>query len=153
MDDQEDHKNVRHEEGEEVGNQTKTTFGFPILDTTQNVNMKKIPLSALPTFYGKISEDSDTFLFELNILCRSYNYLQDAQKLKHFLATLKDSTLRWFMGLGESNIRSWEGMKDIFLNKYQDYCKSKDSHNDIFKIQHLEDENLEDYMERFSYIS
>jgi len=34
MDDQEDQNNVRHEEGEEVGNQTKTTFRFPILDTT-----------------------------------------------------------------------------------------------------------------------
>ena len=44
-------------------------------------------------------------------------------------------------------------MKDIFLKKYQDYYKSKDSHNDIFKIQQLEDENLEDYMELFSYIS
>jgi hypothetical protein len=55
MDDQEDHNNVRHEEGEEVGNQTETTFGFPILDTTQNANMKNIPLSALPTFYGKSS--------------------------------------------------------------------------------------------------
>jgi hypothetical protein len=61
MDDQADHNNVRHEEGEEVGNQTETTFGFPILDTTQNVNMKNIPFSALPTFYGKSSEDPDTF--------------------------------------------------------------------------------------------
>jgi hypothetical protein len=104
--------------------------------------MKNIPLSTLPTFYDKISEDLDTFLFEFNILCRSYNYLQDAQKLKLFPATLKESSLRWFMGLGESSIRSWEDMKDIFLNKYQDYCKSKYSHNDIFKIQKLEDENL-----------
>jgi hypothetical protein len=153
MDDQEDHNNVRHGEEEEAGNQTETTFGFPILDTTPNVNMKNIPLSALPTFYGKRSEDPDTFLFEFDILCRSYNYLQDAQKLKLFPATLKDSALRWFMGLGESSIRSWEAMKDIFLKKYQDYCKTKESRNDIFKIQQLEDENLEDYMERFGYIS
>jgi hypothetical protein len=57
------------------------------------------------------------------------------------------------MGLGESSVRSWEAMKDIFLKKYQDYCKTKDSHNDIFKIQQLEDDTLEDYMERFGYIS
>jgi hypothetical protein len=44
MDDQEYHNNVRHEEEEEAGNQTETTFGFPILDTTPNVNMKNIPL-------------------------------------------------------------------------------------------------------------
>jgi hypothetical protein len=57
------------------------------------------------------------------------------------------------MRLGESNIRSWEAMKDIFLKKYQDYCNTKESRNDNFKIQWLEDETLEDYMEQFSYIS
>jgi hypothetical protein len=57
------------------------------------------------------------------------------------------------MGLGESSIRSWEAMKEIFLKKYQDYCKTKESRNDIFKIQQLEDETLEDYMENFGYIS
>jgi hypothetical protein len=153
MDDQEYHNNVRHGEEEEIGNQTKTTFGFLILDTTPNVNMKNIPLSTLPTFYGKKSEDPDTFLFEFDILCRRYNYIRDAQKLTLFPATLKDSTLRWFMGLGESSIRSWEAMKDIFLKKYQDECNTKESRNDIFKIQQLEDETLEYYMERFGYIS
>jgi hypothetical protein len=79
--------------------------------------------------------------------------LKDAHKLKLFLATLKDSALRWFMGLGESSIRYWEDMKATFLKKYQDYYKSKDSCNDIFKIQQLENENIEDYMERFAYIA
>jgi hypothetical protein len=78
MNDQEDHKNVRRREEEETGNQTETTFGFFILDTTPNVNMKNIPLSSLPTFYGKNREDPETFLFEFDILCRSYNYVQDA---------------------------------------------------------------------------
>jgi hypothetical protein len=57
------------------------------------------------------------------------------------------------MGLGESGIRSWEAMKYIFIKKYQDYCNTKESRNDILKIQQLEDETLEDYMEIFSYIS
>jgi hypothetical protein len=57
------------------------------------------------------------------------------------------------MGLGESSIRSWEAMKDIFLKKYQDYYKTKESRNDIFKIQQLEDETLEYYMEIVGYIS
>jgi hypothetical protein len=129
----------------------ETTFGFPILDLVQNVNMKNIPLSALPTFHGKNSEDPDVFLFEFDILCRSYNYLQDAHKLKLFPATLKDSALRWFMSLGEYNIRSWEDMKEIFLKKYQDYCRTKDSRNDIFKMQQQDEESLEDFLERFTY--
>ncbi len=74
---QEDDDEVNRDR-EEAGNNTKTTFGFPILDTTMNVTMKSIPATSLPSFYGKTSEDPDTFLFEFDILCRSYNYLQDA---------------------------------------------------------------------------
>ena len=113
--------------------------------------MKNIPPSSLPTFYGKNNEDPDTFMFKFDILCRSYNYLQDAHKLKLFPATLEDSALRWFMGLGESTIRTWDDMKTSFLRKYQEYYKPKDSQYDIFKIQKLEDEILEDYLERFIY--
>ena len=112
----EDNDEVRNDEGEGE-NRTKTTFGFPILDTAQDINMKNIPPSSLPNFYWKINEDPDTFLFEFDILCRSYNYLQDANKLKKIPATLKDSALRWFMGLGESSIRTWEDMKTKFLQK------------------------------------
>ena len=55
------------------------------------------------------------------------------------------------MGLGEYTIRSWDEMKSAFLKKYQDYCKSKDSRNGIFKMQQQEDRSLEDYVERFLY--
>ena len=105
----------------------EATFGFPILDTVLDVNMKNIPPSSLPTFYGKSNEDPDTFLFEFDILYRRYNYLQDAHKLKLFPATLKDSSLQWFMGLSESTIRTWDDMRTSFLQKYQEYYKPKDS--------------------------
>lgn len=81
------------------------------------------------------SEDPDSFLFEFDILCRSYNYIGDAHKLKLFPTTLKDLALRWFMGLGEHSIRTWDEMKLAFLKKYQEYCRSKDSRNDIFRMQ------------------
>ena len=55
-------------------------FGFPILDVTPNLNMKNIPPSILPHFHGLVTEDPDSFLFEFDILCRSYNYINDAQK-------------------------------------------------------------------------
>ena len=114
-----DHDEVTNEEGEGE-NRTEATFGFPILDTMQDVTMKNIPPSSLPTFYGKSNEDPDTFMFEFDILCTSYSYLQYSHKLKLFPATLKDSTLRWFMGLGESSIRTWDDMKTSFLRKYQE---------------------------------
>ena len=121
-----DRNKVRNNEGEGE-NQTEATFKFPILDTVLDVNMKNIPPSSLPTFYGKSNEDPDTFLFEFDILCRSYNYLQYSHKLKLFPATLKYFSLRWFMRLGESTIRTWCDMRTSFLQKYQEYCKPKDS--------------------------
>ena len=60
------HNEFRNEEGEGE-NWNEATFGFPILDTMQDVNMKNIPPSSLPTFYGKSNEDSDTFLFTFDI--------------------------------------------------------------------------------------
>jgi hypothetical protein len=76
----------------------------------------------------------DSFLFEFDILCRSYIYTDSAQKLKLFLVTLKDSELRWIMSLGEHTILSWDGMKENFLHKYQYYCRHRDVRNDIFKM-------------------
>jgi hypothetical protein len=86
------------EEGN-ANNKTKT-FGFPILDIIRDVAMKNILFSSLPHFHGMSTEDLESFLFEFDILCRSYNYTDNAQKLKLFPATLKDSELRWFMSLG-----------------------------------------------------
>jgi hypothetical protein len=107
--------------------------------------------TSLPRFRGMLIEDPDLFLFEFDILCRSYNYTNNAQKLKLFPATLKDLALRWFMSLGEHTIFSWDGMKETFLQKYQDYCRPRDARNDIFKMQQLEEESLEHYLERFLY--
>jgi hypothetical protein len=104
----------RAEEEGNTTNETKT-FGFPILDITNDVAMKNIPLSSLPHFRGMSIEDPESFLFEFDILCRSYNYTDNAQKLKLFPATLKDSELKWFMSLGEHTILSWDGMKETFL--------------------------------------
>jgi hypothetical protein len=96
------------------------------------------------------TEDPDLCLFDFDILCRSYNYSDDAQKINLFPTTMKYSALRWFMSLGENTILSWDQMKDTFLQKYQDYCKDN-AKNNIFKMQQTEDEIPEDYLERFLY--
>lgn len=55
------------------------------------------------------------------------------------------------MGLGEHAITGWDGMRRISLKKYQPYCRSKDSKDDIFRMNQQEDENLEEYLELFVY--
>lgn len=113
--------------------------------------MKIIPLSSLPSFQVMIIDDPDTFLFEFDVLCSSYDYVSDAQKLKLFPSTLKGTTLRWFMGLGYASIQTWSDMKETFLSKYQDYFKTRDLIEEVFRMTQKEDESLEDYVERFHY--
>ena len=99
-------------EGEGKDDNSLSTLGFPIGDLPRGATpMKNIPLSALPNFHGLSSEDPDEFLFEFDILRRSYDYISNAQKLKLFPATLKGNTLRWFMSLGGHVITTWDQMK------------------------------------------
>ena len=100
------------------------TFEFPIQPPEDDAPMKNIPHLALPIFRGSTFKHPDMFLFEFDVLCNSYDYQSDAQKLKLFPTTLKDATLRWFMSLRD--IRTWNQMKDAFLAKYQEYCKTKE---------------------------
>ena len=134
------------------GQEEESTFKFPIHEPEEDnhdeeIKMKNIPPSVLPNFYGMASEDPDSFLFEFDIVCQTYGYTDDAHRLRLFLATLKASTLKWFMGLGEHAITNWDGMRRIFLRKYQPYCRSKDSKDDIFRMNQQEDESLEEYLE------
>ena len=55
------------------------------------------------------------------------------------------------MGLVTNSIRTWEQMKNSFLDKYKDYCMPHNLKDEFFKMMQREDENLEDMNERFSY--
>ena len=127
------------------GDEEESTFKFPIHEPQEDkeIKMKNIPPSVLPNFYGMASEDPDSFLFKFDIVCRTYGYTDDAHRLRLFPATLKASALKWFMGLGEHAIVDWDSMRRIFLRKYQPYCRSKDSKDDIFRMSQQEDETLE----------
>ena len=83
--------------------------------------MKNILPFILPNFYGTSIEDPDAFIFEFDILCQTYGYTDDTQKLRLFPATLKGYSLKWFMGLGVNTIVYCVDMKNIFLKKYQPY--------------------------------
>lgn len=72
---------------------TSSSIDFLIGNIIGDAPMNPIPLMTLLNFHGLSSEDPDTFLFEFDILCRGYDYIADAQKLKIFRATLKGTTL------------------------------------------------------------
>ena len=64
-------------------------------------------------------EDPENFLFEFEIVCRSYGYLLKTQKIRLFPEILKDRAFKWFMSLGTNSIRSWNDMQNIFLEKHK----------------------------------
>lgn len=128
------------------------TFKFPIPPRGANANLKNIPPYALPHFYGLVTEDPDTFLFEFDVLCRSYDYTTDGNCLKLFPSTLNDSALHWLMSLGEDSVIDWDTMKEKFIRKYKDYCRGSYMRgDDIFRMQQKDEESLEDYVGRFLF--
>ena len=80
------------------------------------------------------SEDPKTFLFEFEVLYRTYDYLEDSQKLKLFPPTLKEAALKWFMGLVTQFIRTWNDMRQTFLDRYLDYCMFTNHKDEVFKM-------------------
>lgn len=92
------------------GNGERIEGTFPIRETNGDTKMKNINPSTLPHFHGLTTEDLNTFLFEFVVICRTYDYAEDEQKLKLFPSTLKDAALHWFMGLPDNNITTWAQM-------------------------------------------
>jgi len=89
------------------GNGERIGGTFPIRETNGDTKMKNISPSSLPHFHGLTTEDRDTFLSDFVVICQTYDYAEDRQKLKLFPSTLKDATLRWFMGLPGNRITTW----------------------------------------------
>lgn len=134
------------------GNGERIEGTFPIRETNGDTKMKNISSSALPHFHGLTTKDHDTFLFAFFVLWETYDYVEDEKKLKLFPATLKDAALHWFMGLPGNCITTWDQMQQPFNNKYWDYCRSKETKEEIFRMTMGSDESLEDYEERFQRI-
>jgi len=53
------------------------------------------------------------------------------------------------MGLLGDIITTWAQMQQAFNNKYRDYCRSKDTKEEIFRMTLGHDESLEYYEEIF----
>ena len=89
------------------GDKERVEGGFPIRETNGDAKMKNISPSDLPHFHSLTSEYPYTFLFQFAVICRTYDYTTDDQKLKLFPSTLKDVALHWFMGLHVDSFTTW----------------------------------------------
>ena len=124
------------------------TFEFPIRYSRGVAPTKIIPPDVLPNFHSLENEDPDVFLFQFEVLCRGYGYCANDQNLNVFPLNLKGTSLRWFMSLRGNCIQTWEDMKHVFLERYQDYCRVNEA---IFEMIQGKEESLEEYIEFFQY--
>ena len=83
-------------------------YEFPIRETSDQVRMKNINPTTFPNFHDLTTKDPNTFLFEFEVVYRTYDYVLNAQKLKIFPSIFKDSSFMWFMSLKGNSIKSWE---------------------------------------------
>jgi hypothetical protein len=74
------------------------------------------------------------FLFEFDILCHTYGCAYDARKVRFLYTTLKNTSLKWFMRLGENTIEHWDTMRKLFLKKHQVYCRPRYFKEDIYMM-------------------
>jgi hypothetical protein len=117
---------------EEEREDQPSVLQFPIQGIDDEIRMKNIAPYDLPHFHGITTKDLDTFIFEFEVLYRTYECIAYAQKLELFPSTLKELTLIWFVSLEGNDIRNWDQMKRAFIEKYRDYCKSMDTKDEIF---------------------
>lgn len=81
--------------------------------------MENITSSIFRRFKGMRPKDLNTFLFEFETLCRCFGYSLHTQKLNLFPETLRNKGLIWCMNLGKIFVRTWDDMKQEFLEKHK----------------------------------
>jgi len=70
--------NPQREMKHRIFKEETSSFRFSIKRPNEETKMKNIPHSASPNFHGLCKEYPETFLFEFDVLCRSYDYVLDA---------------------------------------------------------------------------
>ena len=55
------------------------------------------------------------------------------------------------MSVGGGTVTNWDRMKQVFLEKYHEYCNTKDKREEWFKMVQKEEKSLEYFVERLLY--
>ena len=133
-------------------NQHLLCITFPTLDATTTFEYKFGLIHLLPTFHGLASEDPHKHLKELYMVCTSMKptgVTEDQIKLKAFPFSLKDLAKDWLYYLPPGNIKTWNEMKMLFLEKYFPASMADNIRKEICGIRKHNGESLHEYWERF----
>ncbi|KAJ9130618.1 hypothetical protein P3X46_034306 [Hevea brasiliensis] len=106
----------------------------------------------LPKFHDLVGEDPHKHQKEFHVVCSSMKpqgVSEDQIKLRAFPFSLEGTAKDWLYYLPSGSINSWNGMKQIFLEKYFPASRAANIRKEICGIRQYNRESLYEYWERF----
>ncbi|KAJ9170364.1 hypothetical protein P3X46_018476 [Hevea brasiliensis] len=131
-------------------NQQPLCIQYPALNVAFKLKSGLIHL--LPKFHGLVSEDPHKHLKEFHVVCSSMKpqgVSKDRIKLRAFPFSLEGTAKDWLYYLPSGSVNSWNGMKQIFLEKYFPASRAANIRKEIYGIRQYNGESLYEYWERF----
>ncbi|KAJ9159387.1 hypothetical protein P3X46_024895 [Hevea brasiliensis] len=131
-------------------NQQPLCIQYPALNVAFKLKSGLIHL--LPKFHGLAGEDPHKHLKEFHVVCSSMKpqgVLEDQIKLRAFPFSLEGASKDWLYYLPSESVNSWNGMKQIFLEKYFLASRAANIRKEICGIRQYNGESLYEYWERF----
>ncbi|XP_062104265.1 uncharacterized protein LOC133815441 [Humulus lupulus] len=123
---------------------------YPSLDV--NFELKSGLIHLLPSFHGLPGEDPNKHLKEFHIVCSIMKpavVTEEQMKLRAFPFSLKDVAKEWLYYLSPGTVKTWNGMKTMFLERYFPSSKVGNIGKEICGIRQYTGESLYEYWERF----
>ncbi|KAJ9129674.1 hypothetical protein P3X46_035308 [Hevea brasiliensis] len=131
-------------------NQQPLCIQYPALNVAFELKSGLIHL--LPKFHGLAGEDPHKHLKEFHVVCSSMKpqgVSKDQIKLQAFPFSLEGTAKDWLYYLPSGFINSWNGMKQIFLEKYFPVSHVANMRKEICGIRQYNGESLYEYWELF----
>ncbi|XP_042412715.1 uncharacterized protein LOC122001823 [Zingiber officinale] len=106
----------------------------------------------LPKFHGLSGADPNRHLYDLEMVCSSWNPLGISEEdviLRAFPFSVADSAKDWLYCLPPNSISSWTEMKKLFLARFFPASRIAAIRRSICGIQQFTRESFQDYWDRF----
>jgi hypothetical protein len=125
------------------------------IENNVNFELKSGFIHLLPIFNGLAREDPHTHLKEFHMVCvdmKPNGVDKEQVKLKAFPFSLNRAAKAWLFSILPGSIRTWNGMKKIFLEKYFPASRVANIRKEICGIRQSHKETLSEYWERFKQL-
>ena len=129
-------------------NQQPCCTTFATLDATIAFELKSGLIHLLPTFHVLAGEDPHKYLKEFHVVCTSMKptgVIEDRIKLRAFPFSLKDWAKDWLYYLPSGSIKTWNEMKNLFLEKYFPASRVANIRKKIYGVRQHNGESLHEY--------